>query len=96
VKTHTIRKANGKPTKINIVRDVVIEGYSETPNRLKKSYEMYVAGNLTAQREMEVAIHEFTHAYRGQHVTEPWVQGFAKELQRFLFRWGYRRARNDG
>ena len=83
LKTHTIQ---GK--RYNIISDEVVEGYVDIPGM---PLQLYVAYNLSPKKELETVIHEFTHAYRGRHVPEKWVNDFGHEMARLLWRWGYRK-----
>lgn len=67
-------------------------GDCDPPDRQAK--EIRVAAGLRGEERLEVLIHELSHA-AGWHIAEEFVERFAADAARALWRLGYRDS-NDG
>jgi hypothetical protein len=65
-------------------------GDCDPPDRRAK--EIRVAAGLRGEERLEVLIHELVHA-AGWHIDEGFVERFAADAARVLWRLGYRDAR---
>jgi hypothetical protein len=62
-------------------------GRCDPPDKPKK--EIVVSPRVKGQLRLDTIIHECTHA-AGWHIDEPFVEQFATDLARTLWRLGYR------
>ncbi|RIK72917.1 MAG: hypothetical protein DCC68_25715 [Planctomycetota bacterium] len=67
-------------------------GDCDAPDRRAK--EIRVAAGLRGEERLEVLIHELVHA-AGWHIDESFVERFAADAARVLWRLGYRDARRS-
>lgn len=61
-----------------------------------KGKQIRLATWLDDEQLLEVAIHEFKHADDWHKFDEGYVRRFAQDLQRFIWRLGYRRNATEG
>lgn len=81
-------KLGGKWWNYIRVRLTKARGYCDPPNSVGKTIR--VDSRLKGEEELEVDLHEMTHA-QGWHIDEEFVTRFAKETARALTRLGYKK-----
>ena len=65
-----------------------VDGYCDPPDKPGKC--ITIRKSLRGERELDVLIHEMTHA-AAFHIDEEFVAQFASDVARALFRLGYRK-----
>lgn len=77
----------GKSWNLRFVANLANRGDCAPPDR--KGKEIRISSNLGGEERLEVLIHEFVHA-AGWHLDEAFVERFAEDVARELWRLGYR------
>jgi len=80
-------KVLGKLWQLRFAPNMVNPGDCDPPS--KRGKEIRVSSSLRGEERLEVLIHELVHA-AGWHIDETFVEQFAKDAARALWRVGYR------
>ena len=80
-------KILGKVWRLRIAPNMANRGDCDPPQQSGK--EIRVSSALRDEERLEVLIHEFVHA-AGWHIDETFVERFARDAARALWRLGYR------
>lgn len=83
-------KLLGKLWKLRFAPNLANRGDCDAPTRPAK--EIRVASQLRGEERLEVLLHEFLHG-AGWHIDESFVERFAADAARALWRLGYRDER---
>ncbi|MGE0607701.1 MAG: hypothetical protein AB7O62_11475 [Pirellulales bacterium] len=85
-------KILGKYWRLRFAPNMANRGDCDPPNLPHK--EIRVSSALSGEERLEVLIHEFVHA-AGWHIDETFVERFAADTARALWRLGYRDREKD-
>lgn len=77
----------GKCWRLRFAPNLANRGDCDPPTQLNK--EIRIACSLRGEERLEVLIHEMVHA-AGWHIDESFVERFARDAARSLWRLGYR------
>ena len=80
-------KILGKFWRLRFAPNMASRGDCDPPD--KRGKEIRIASSLRGEEKLEVLIHEMVHA-AGWHIDEEFVDRFAKDAARALWRLGYR------
>lgn len=79
----------GKVWQLRFAPNMANRGDCEPPD--KRGKEIRISSSLYGEQRLEVLIHELLHA-AGWHIDESFVEQFARDAARTLWRVGYRNA----
>lgn len=79
----------GKVWQLRFAPNMANRGDCEPPD--KRGKEIRISSSLHGEQRLEVLIHELLHA-AGWHIDESFVEQFARDAARTLWRVGYRNA----
>jgi hypothetical protein len=82
----------GKRWQLRFAPNMAVRGDCEPPDQ--RSKQIRVLSTLADEERLEVLLHELLHA-AGWHIDETFVERFAADAARVLWRLGYRQ-RKDG
>ena len=82
----------GKRWKLRFVPNLTNRGDCDPPDRPSK--EIRVSSGLRGEERLEVTLHELLHA-AGWHIDEGFVEQFAGDAARALWRLGYRNSTRE-
>ena len=85
-------KILGKVWRLRFAADMAIRGDCDPPNQPSK--EIRISSSLRGEERLEVLMHELLHA-AGWHIDETFVEQFASDASRALWRLGYRHQEED-
>jgi hypothetical protein len=80
----------GKRWHLRFAPNMAVRGDCEPPTQPKKAIR--IASSLQGEERLEVLLHELLHA-AGWHIDESFVERFAADAARTLWRLGYREER---
>ena len=80
-------KILGKIWRLRFAPNMANRGDCDPPNQTGK--EIRISSALRDEERLEVLIHEFVHA-AGWHIDETFVEQFARDVARAVWRLGYR------
>lgn len=80
-------KVLGKLWQLRFAPNMANRGDCDAPS--KRGKEIRVSSSLRGEERLEVLIHELVHA-AGWHIDETFVEQFARDAARTLWRVGYR------
>jgi len=80
-------KVLGKLWQLRFAPNMANRGDCDQPDQRGK--EIRISSSLRGEQRLEVLIHEMVHA-AGWHIDETFVERFAKDAARALWRLGYR------
>ena len=84
-------KVLGKVWGLRFAPNMANRGDCDEPDQ--RSKEIRVASNLRGEERLEVLLHELVHA-AGWHLDESFVEQFASDTARALWRLGYRNGKD--
>jgi len=79
----------GKVWQLRFAPNMANRGDCEPPD--KRGKEIRISSSLQGEQRLEVLVHELMHA-AGWHLDESFVEQFARDAARTLWRVGYRNA----
>jgi hypothetical protein len=79
----------GKVWQLRFAPNMANRGDCEPPD--KRGKEIRISSSLRGEQRLEVLVHELLHA-AGWHIDESFVEQFARDAARTLWRVGYRNA----
>ncbi len=82
-------KVLGKVWQLRFAPNMANRGDCEPPD--KRGKEIRISSSLRGEQRLEVLVHELLHA-AGWHIDESFVEQFARDAARTLWRVGYRNA----